>query len=174
MFCSLDGRVPNVDVRSLFRSPDGRRRSVVRVCGLGGCGCVAYYVERLRFSNFVPVVVPVVEVTVSVVVRLLRSVVRSLRSLVVLVVIRVVVVVALKIVVVICNTVVVVIRNRSLVRVRVIKRMGAVGEEIGDFVIINGVVVGVGKANVLYVGRWFVVNIVLGIIDGLIRAPLDD
>ena len=154
-------------MRSLFRSPDGRRRSVVRVCGLGGC--VAYYVERLRFSNFVTVV----EVTVSVVVRLLRSVVRSLRSLVVLIVIRVVVVVV-KIVVVICNTVVVVIRNRSLVRVRVIKRMGAVGEEIGDFVIINGVVVGVGKANVLYVGRWFVVNIVLGSIDGLIRAPLDD
>ena len=40
------------------------------------------------------------------------------------------------------------------------------------FIIVNVVIVSVGEANVLDVGRRCVVKIVLGVIDGLIRAPL--
>ena len=167
--------------RSLFCGLVGRSLiSLVRcclICVFVGRSLVCY---RFVVKSGVVVVktsITAVEIIVDPDMVMVIVVGRFLRSLVVIVIIvavKIVVIVRDTAVVVVVRTVGIVIRNRSWSRVRVIKGMGAVSKEVGDFIVVKGIVVGRGETIWRRGGGWYVVEIILGIVNRLVWSPLDD
>ena len=65
--------------------------------------------------------------------------------------------------------------SEILVRERVIERMGAVGKEVRDFVMVDSIVIRGGETSMRFLcGRGILVKIVLRFINGVVRAPFDN